>query len=37
MVFSGLGFYFGTGGGYVASTAIQLLQFSIGGGLVFKL
>ncbi len=38
MIFGGAGFYFGTGGtGYGVSTAIQLFQFSLGGGLVFKL
>ncbi len=38
MIFSGAGFYLGTGGsGYGVSTVIQLFQFSLGGGLVFKL
>lgn len=38
MVLSGVGFYIGTGGGgYGASTFIQLLQFNLGGGVVVRL
>jgi hypothetical protein len=38
MVLSGVGFYFGTGGGgYGASTFVQLLQFNLGGGVVVRL
>jgi hypothetical protein len=38
MIFGGAGFYLGTGGGgYGVSTVVQLFQFSLGGGLVFKL
>ncbi|MCX6139737.1 MAG: hypothetical protein NTX15_02725 [Candidatus Kapabacteria bacterium] len=38
MIFGGVGFYVGTGGGgYGATALVQLLQFSLGGGLVFKL
>ncbi len=38
MIFSGAGFYLGSGGsGYGVSTAIQLFQFSLGGGIVLKL
>lgn len=38
MIFSGAGFYLGTGGGgYGVSTAIQLFQFSLGGGIVVRM
>ena len=38
MVLSGVGFYIGTGGGgYGASTFVQLLQFNLGGGVVVRL
>ena len=38
MVLSGVGFYIGTGGGgYGASTFVQLLQFTLGGGVVVRL
>jgi hypothetical protein len=38
MIFGGTGIYFGTGGaGYGVSTVVQLFQFSLGGGIVYKL